>query len=201
MQQAMHGQQFPANFQDLLPLDIPSAGEGSETSSTPGTMHAQLPHYHPMHASSGAGKPLQKLDEMMLPSNDPFAYPNQQPLMDFTSQGHGGRRPGPSGGGQQQPGSMQFYIPNLYDDIEGGLLGQIPPYLVPQGQSQHGLDLGDQMFNPSNMVPTPQQARVAHQQNLNPQQRQHSDLEEMLNDPNFRGDWGDILNNPSYRQL
>lgn len=205
IQRGLHGPQFAAGFHDLLPLDIPSGGESSEASSTPGAMHAQLPNFQQMHTPGGSNKPLQKLDEMMFPTNDPFAYPNQQPLMDFTNQGgHGTRRAGPSGGNPQQPGSLQFYIPNLYEDIEGDLLGQLPPYGVPHGhQSQQGLDLGSQMFNPSTMVPTQQQqqGRAAHGQNMTPQQRQQSDLEEMLADPNFRGDWGDILNNSGYRQL
>ena len=199
MHQGLHGQNFSANFQDLLPLDIPSTGESSETSSTPGTMHAQLPNYHQMHTPSASHKPLHKLDEMMFPSGDPFAYPNQQPLTDFTSQAQG-RHAGPPGR-SQQPGSMQFYIPNLYDDIEGHLLGQPAPYLVQQDQqSQQGLGLASHMYNPSNMVPM-QQTPPAHHPNLTPQRQQQRELEDMLADPNFREDWGDMLGSSGYRQL
>jgi hypothetical protein len=153
------------------------------------------------------------MDAMMFPSEDPFAYPNQ-PLMDPASH-HAGNQTSQPGGGQSHD-TMQFYIPNMYDGIEGQLLEPIPSYLMQQGQGQgqrhpqpHGLNATPQMFNTSNMLAMqpghgsnphqqPQQqhhqqmAQHAHQ-HPHQQHQQGNIMEEMLTDPNFRGDWDEML--------
>lgn len=207
------GQSYVASFPDVLPVDMSPLADGSETSSTPGGVQPSLsqaqtfaPMSTPVIASNST---LYKLDAMMFPTDDPFAYPNQQPLMDFPahspqappSGSHGGDTPG-----GQQGDSMQFYIPTLYDDIEGQLLGPIPSYMPQhQGQGQYGLGINTQMHPVHGMMGMGPGPATAHGQpygpghGLTPQQRQRQ-VDAMLSDPNFRGDWGDILGNGSFRQ-
>ncbi|KAL1875752.1 hypothetical protein VTK73DRAFT_9813 [Phialemonium thermophilum] len=190
----IHSQNFSANLQDLLPLDVSTTAEGSEAGSTPGAMHPSFGQTH--RPSSEADRSLYKFDDLMFSSGDPFAYPNQQPLMDLTSQAP--MRQPPLSAGAPQQGSLQFYMPSLYDDIEGQLLGPVPPYMVGADQAQRGINLTPQMFGPTSM--TPMQPRGSQAGNLPPQRHQRQ-LEDFLGDPNFRGDWGDVLGNAGYRQL
>jgi hypothetical protein len=147
----------------------------------------------------------------MFPTGDPFAYPNQQPLMDFPAQSPQGPHPGGHGGdtpGGPHGDSMQFYIPTLYDDIEGQLLGPIPSYMPQnQGQGQHGMGIHPQIYPVQGLMGMGAGPGTAHGQALGPghgltaQQRQRQ-VDVMLSDPNFRGDWGDILGigNGNFRQ-
>ncbi len=112
---------------------------------------------------------------MMFPSGDPFAYPSQQPLIDYSGQPQG--RPVSQ---NQHQDAMQFY--GVYDDIEGQLLGPVPGYL------QHGLDLSAQtahMYNASGVLILNQQ-----QQQQLAQQRQREKWISFCPTLGFRGDWG-----------
>lgn len=231
MQNGLPGQQggnYATNLQDLLPLDMtlrgtPTAAE-SDPSSAGGSQHPrQAGSYTPQSSVTS----LYKLDAMMFPSSDPFAYPNQ-PLLE--SQGPvvrgNSHPPGATAGtaGNQTPeaaAAMQFYMPNVYDDIEGQLLGPIPPYLVsqagphhPQGQMQHH---GQQHHRMDRMDPASQmythpgshahilrlqqqqqgqqggQGQGQGQQEGGQGQQQRQLMEQILGgDPAFRGDW-DVL--------
>lgn len=186
------GQQFMSSFPELLPLDLPvSKATPPKSSSTPASTHRQLPNNFPSGYQPSGGSlhnPLVKLDEMMFPSNDPFAYPNQ-PLVDFSQQPHGT----PSGQpGSSHQDSMPFYMPNVYDGIEGQLLGPIPPYLMQPEQGQQGLDLSSQMYNASNML-TLQQIQLNPYGAMNTQQCQGSEMQEIMADPQFKGDWGNLF--------
>jgi hypothetical protein len=158
------------------------------------------------------------MDAMMFPSEDPFAYPNQPP-MDPANQHPGNQTPQSAGG--QAHDTMQFYIPNMYDGIEGQLLEPIPSYLMQQqGQrpGQHGgLDATAQMYcaNPSMLAMLTDHAGHAHQQqpqhhhqevaqhqHQHPHQHPHPQggmIDEMVTDTTFRGDWDEMLGNPGYR--
>jgi hypothetical protein len=141
---------------------------------------------------------------MMFPSTDPFAYPNQ-PLLD-TSGYHG--RPG-SHAGTSQGQDPQFYMPSVYDGIEGQLLGPIPPYLVSQAHGHHPMDPTSQVYSSPNLMPTQpgslqQQQQQQHRQQQQQgqhrrgqqqqqQQQQQDMMEDVLVDPTFQGDWDDIL--------
>ncbi|TLD20426.1 hypothetical protein PspLS_08335 [Pyricularia sp. CBS 133598] len=97
----------------------------------------------------------QQTDAMMFPSGDPFAYPNSQPGVGYRNGGH-------------TQDSMPFYMHQVYDDIEGQLLGQtIPPYLMQPGhQGVSGMAAGDltQMYNASSLVAMQQQQQQRQQQ-------------------------------------
>lgn len=187
-------------------MDMSSAGDGSEGSSTPGGMgQPSAQNLLRLQSQGPAGNStLYKLDAMMFPTGDPFAYPNQQPLMDFPTPSRQIRPGGPSSGGaagSQHPDSMQFYMPNMYDDIEGQLLGPLPPYLAQHhGQTQHGMDINSQVYNAAGMLSMPP-LHGSPSHNLTAQQRHQRDIDAMLADPNFRGDWGDILGTGGYRGL
>ncbi|KAL1909294.1 Gypsy retrotransposon integrase-like protein 1 [Sporothrix stenoceras] len=221
-QQQAHGiptAPFAANFQELLPLDIPSATGSPESSGTPSTSHRSAGGYavhHTPTASIGSGiglnnagvtsggpgvpvsdgstsattNPLYKLDAMLFPSSDPFAYPTQ-PIMDFGLQnlmgdmngGNSGGGPGSnaSGGGndghsvpnsasgagqgqqQQHPDAMQFYTPSMYSEIEGQLLGTVPAYLMQPSGAPAGIDLASEMYSASSLL-TLQQAQTHNAQ-------------------------------------
>ncbi|KAK3504886.1 fungal-specific transcription factor domain-containing protein [Neurospora crassa] len=151
-QPGMPGHHFATQvtaFQDLLPLDM-SSMTGSDTSSNPGAppvMHRQQHHRQQsgfQQAQTPTTGALYKLDAMMFPSGDPFAYPT--PLLDQTGGGGhhavsgqppppisaGSVGPTPGGGG---PDNMQLYMSGFYDDgsIEGQVLGPVAPYLMQHG--------------------------------------------------------------------
>jgi hypothetical protein len=96
---------------------------------------------------------------------------------------------------------MQFYMPNIYDDIEGQLLGPLPPYLVQHhGQAHNGTDINSQVYNAAGMLSLPH-VLGPHAHSVTAQQRQQREMDAMLADPNFRSDWGDILGTGGYRHL
>ncbi|KAL2169681.1 hypothetical protein VTG60DRAFT_5820 [Thermothelomyces hinnuleus] len=211
------GEQTFTNFQDMLPLNMPLSGPGSDSGSTQGTMHSHAQGFQQVQHTGGPVGSLYKMDATMFPSEDPFAYPHQPP-MDPASQHPAGQTPQSNAG--QPHDTMQFYIPNMYDGIEGQLLDPIPGYLIPQGQrqAQHGLDGTAQMYNTPSMLDMqpghahqqPQhhhhqqmavQQQLAQGQQQQQQQQQSSGgmVDEMLTGPGFRGEWEDMMGNPGYQ--
>ncbi len=169
------GQQFTSKFPDLLPVDLSPPSGSPESSGTPSTSHRSGAGFPAQSSAAGGASHLYKLDAMMFPSADPFAYPNQ-PMMEFNLQPQAGQ----ANIGQQE--DLQFYLPNTYDGIEGQVLGPIPPYLMQHSQAQ-GLELPTQMYGASDMLNIQQaQARQAQQA---AHQRQQRELEEFLADPGF----------------
>lgn len=87
--------------------------------------------------------PMHRLDTMLFASGDPMAYPSQARL-DFhdprTAYHHAGQ-----GGMAPHQGPSQFYMPNLYDNIEGQLMGPLPPYMM-QAAAQPAYDFATQMY-------------------------------------------------------
>lgn len=186
------GQQFVSNFSDLLPLDMSSATGSPESNGTPSGSHRGAAGFQAHQPPSAGANPIYKLDAMMFPSGDPFAYPNQ-PIMEFSL----GTQAGHPSSGQQHQDSMQFYTPNVYDDIEGQLLGPIPPYLMQSAQGQ-SIDLAAQMYhNTSNLLNLAQQPQAHNAQQAAAHQRHQREIEEMLVDPNLH----DVFGGHHYRQL
>lgn len=114
---------------------------------------------------------------------------------------------------------MQFYIPNMYDGIEGRLLEPIPSYLVQQqgqgqGQAQVGNGAAGQMLGTSGVLAMQPDGSHALQQpqphylgQQIPQHRQHHQhrqsrgmIEDVLGDADFQGDWDDTLDNTGYQR-
>jgi hypothetical protein len=203
---SLPSQGFAGNLQELLPLDVSLTGASPDSAGTPGGAHRHPQSFQQGGGPSGSASSLYKLDAIMFPSTDPFAYPNQ-PLLD-TSGYHG--RPG-SHAGTSQGQDPQFYMSGVYDGIEGQLLGPIPPYLVSQAHGHHPMDPSSQVYNSPNMMPTQpgphqQQQQQRHrqqqqqqgphrrgQQQQQQQQQQQDMMEDVLVDPAFQGDWDDLL--------
>ncbi|EGO57854.1 hypothetical protein NEUTE1DRAFT_81814 [Neurospora tetrasperma FGSC 2508] len=136
-QPGMPGHHFATQvtaFQDLLPLDMSIMHRQQHHRQQSGFQQAQTP-------TTGA---LYKLDAMMFPSGDPFAYPT--PLLDQTGGGGhhavSGQPPPPISAGSvgptpgaAGPDNMQLYMSGFYDDgsIEGQVLGPVAPYLMQHG--------------------------------------------------------------------
>ncbi|TGJ79221.1 hypothetical protein E0Z10_g9535 [Xylaria hypoxylon] len=95
------------------------------------------------HGTAGAAQQIHRLDAMMFPSDDPLAYPNQ-PQADFGIHGPGLHHANPTGVLQHDPSS--YYVPQLYDGIEGQLLGPLPPYLM-HSQGDPGLPFPAHMYS------------------------------------------------------
>lgn len=213
---SLAGQTF-TTLHDILPMDMSLAGTSPESSSTQGR-HTQ--GFQMGQPTSGPVNSLYKLDAMMFPSGDPFAYPNQ-PLAD----GHHTSRQTSQAAASQSP-DMQFYMSNMYDGIEGQLMEPIPSYLMQQGQGQgqgqghgqgqdqgqhHGLDPTGQLYNASNMLSMQPEHRGSHghqhhHQHMAQHQHQHphppqgETMDGMIGDTNFQGsDWDDILSGTGYR--
>jgi len=213
-QSSLPGQGFAANLQELMPLDVNLAGTSPESAGTPGGVHGHSQGFAQGGIPGSAG-PLYKLDAIMFSSGDPFAYPNQ-PMMDASSYHRAGSHAGGS-----QGADAQFYMPSgVYDDIEGQLLGPIPPYLVPGAQGHHALDPASQMYNTPSMLTMQQdhgqrqrqqqqQQRQRQQQAQQAQQRRHQQqmaqqqqdlIDDVMVDPSFsQGEWDDMLNNQGFR--
>jgi hypothetical protein len=205
------GQGFASgSMADLMPMDASLTGASPESSGAPGSL-ARHPAGFPSATAAGGVNSVYKLDAMMFPSGDPFAYPNQ-PLMDGSGYHAGRQGPHPAPG---QTPDGQFYMSNVYDGIEGQLLGPTTPYLVPSTQGQHTMDPASQLYTASNMLGMQpghavrsqhaqshghqRQHQQQHQHQRQPhmsqqQQHQHTDMmEDMMVDPNYPNEWGDML--------
>jgi hypothetical protein len=94
----------------------------------------------------GAPNPIHRFDAMMFPSGDPLAYPNQ-PRVDFAGQRPGASVPGANPSNMMQQDPSQFYIPpQMYDNIEGQLMGPLPPYMM-QSQVHPGFGFSPGMYS------------------------------------------------------
>lgn len=113
-----------AKYPELHALDVSSSGPLSDTShSTPSSASRYLRPGNSGHAVDNSS--LYKLDALMFPSGDPFAYPNQ-PFADFGSLASTHAETNPSHisavHGRQHGDTSNFYLQRLYmGDIDGQL--------------------------------------------------------------------------------
>ncbi|KAI0023141.1 fungal-specific transcription factor domain-containing protein [Xylariomycetidae sp. FL0641] len=146
------GSSFSSGFQ-YSPLTVPAQ---SPESLAAASIH-EPSHLNLQHRASGAAQQIHRLESMMFPTNDPLAYPNQ-PRDDFGIQRPG--VPGASPGGMPHHDPSQYYLPtNMYDGIEGQLLGPLPPYLM-QTQTQPNFPFPTQMYSDP-MLPSQQMHHMA----------------------------------------
>lgn len=213
MSGGLAGQGFAStSMADLTQMDASLTSASPESSGGAGSL-PRHPVGFPSVTTAGGVNSVYKLDAMMFPSGDPFAYPNQ-PLMDGSGYHPGRQGPHPTPG---QAPDGQFYMSNVYDGIEGQLLGPIPPYLVPSSQGQHSMDPASQMYTASNMLGMQpghavrsqhtqshghQRQHQQHQHQRQPhmsqqQQHQHPDMmDDMMVDPSYPNEWSGMLNHP-----
>jgi hypothetical protein len=166
---------YVANYPELLPLDISSATASPDSAAASSASHRSAPGFQ-QQTPGGAGNPLYQLDAMMFPSGDPFAYPNQPAMSELSLPHHSAHPPSSS---QDQ---MQFYMPNIYDDIEGQLLGPIPPYLM-QSSQPGGVNMSTRLYSASG-IPNMQHGPPSQAQQA-AQQRHQREIEDLLADPSF----------------
>jgi hypothetical protein len=173
---------FAANIPELLPVEMSSRATPDST-STASSSRARVQGF-PTPQTNGLST-INKLNEIMFPSEDPFAYPNQ-PIMELGFQPDKGMSSSQAIGRSQQ--ESPFLVPGAFDDMEGQLMGQVPPYIIQQS-GQQMMGLGGQIYSPNSML-TPQQQHQQQQRREQMARQQERELEQMLNDTGFQGDWG-----------
>ncbi|XP_044717535.1 fungal specific transcription factor domain-containing protein [Hirsutella rhossiliensis] len=120
---------FAASVQDIIPMDLSSRATPDSTSTGSSHRHRFLSQSLGIH---GAHNPVNKLDSLMFPSDDPFAYPNQ-PMMELGFQPKAERPAVPMAApGQDTP----FFFPTSFDEIGDQLLNYPPPYMMQQQQQR-----------------------------------------------------------------
>ncbi|KAI1419828.1 hypothetical protein F5Y12DRAFT_788743 [Xylaria sp. FL1777] len=121
------------------PSDITAASQDSiAAASLNDTSQAKI-----QLGTAGAAQQIDRLDAMMFPSDDPLAYPNQ-PRADFSL--HGSSLHHANSGDVLSHDPSSYYVPQLYDGIEGQLLGPLPPYLM-HSQGNPGLPFPAHMYS------------------------------------------------------
>ncbi|KAF7532085.1 hypothetical protein G7054_g8263 [Neopestalotiopsis clavispora] len=135
---------FSSNMQGMSPLDL--AANAADAMAAGHLDHGR----HMQQDGLGQGlNQINQLDAVMFPSGDPLAYPNQPGL---------GMR-----GGPQHYDPSQYYAPNLFDGIEGQLMGPLPPYLMQTPQGQPGFSFPAQMYSDPMLAIQLQRAPQQHQ--------------------------------------
>jgi hypothetical protein len=89
---------------------------------------------------------MNKVDSLMFPSEDPFAYPNQ-PMMEL---GYQDKSPQMSMAGQAS--DANFFLTSPLDDLDSQLLGQPPPYMMHQPQGATGMGMSPTLYDPGNLL-------------------------------------------------
>lgn len=167
---------FTGNMQDLYPMEVSSRATPESASSMANNFVTQG------MAAQAIQNPVNKVDSLMFPSDDPFAYPNQ-PMM-----GLGFQSKGESSTAMVQDPSF-FFGDGSLGDINQQFLDQTQQFLL-QHQTQNGMGMTSNMFDhdmmlglqanqpqaqvqqptqpqiqqPQPPVPTPQISRQASQQ-------------------------------------
>ncbi|OLN85785.1 Activator of stress genes 4 [Colletotrichum chlorophyti] len=193
------------NLQDLLGMDAPSRATPDSVSTTSSSHRPQgFPPPHNMNHIS-------KLDSLMFPSEDPFAYPNQ-PMMELGYQ----KGPGPANVSGPQDAST-FMMPGAFDDIDTQLLGQSPAYFLQgqgQQQQQHnqsaqqqqqshhqpGFDLSS-MYQHSGYPGMPDASRLEQARRAYMQQQRPGEIDRMLAETGYQGNWAGLIARNGYQGL
>ncbi|KAI0799241.1 hypothetical protein GGR55DRAFT_670571 [Xylaria sp. FL0064] len=168
------------------PPDMTVASQGSSIAATSLSEGSQA---KVQLTTTGAAQQIHRLDAMMFPSDDPLAYPNQ-PRAEFGI--HCPSLHHVNSGGVIPHDPSSYYVPQLYDGIEGQLLGPLPPYLMhPQGNP--GLSFTAHMYSdpmlsshqmhPSQLRPQAQGLQLEHEQ----LRQQPRDYDHMLANASWQG--------------
>lgn len=173
------------NFHDLMSPSM-STVTTPDSYGTPNTM----PHY-PTPLPRSVNNSLPDLSSVMFPSADPFAYPPNQPMMEFDNVKQEDMVPNNS----TQPPNMYISsnpsgAPGIYDNLEGQIFGPLPPYLT-QGQQQT-FDYQGQMGSAGGMVPGINPQEMNYHTGLTP----NGEMNFLLSDAD---DWSNMLGDPRYR--
>jgi hypothetical protein len=198
---------FTSSLNDMMPMDLSSRATPDSTSTAESThRHPFQPHH--ISGQSVHSNPVHKIDSLMFPSDDPFAYPNQ-PMIEL---GFSGKTDSSVAMGHPPPDTA-FFFPASMEDMGDQFMGQPPPYMMPQQQQQHqqpnamGINMPGNMYDPNVMMGMHQQA----QQQQMPQQpprrpgglslrrpirgerHQERQIEQMFTDHGMQPDWGSFF--------
>ncbi|KAF4637909.1 hypothetical protein G7Y89_g173 [Cudoniella acicularis] len=173
------------SYHELMsPSDVSAAATPDSHSTSNGILQ---PSYPPP-PFLGVHDSLPGLNAMMFPSADPFAYPPNQPMMEFDNvkEEHTGLT-----NGSQTP---NMYVPNttssgIYDDLEGQIFGPLPPYLT---QGQQNFDFQGQIDAGGGLMSGLNPQEMNYHTGLTP----NGDMNFVLSDVD---DWSNILGDQRYR--
>lgn len=191
---------FSANFGDFMSPDLQRSTPESTSSAATSTQR-----YPYTGQQMGMHNPVNKLDSLMFPSEDPFAYPNQ-PMMEL---GFPGKTDQPTTMGDQNQ-DMQLFLTGTFDDVESQIFGQPPPYMMhQQGQPMMSAPSHQPMFaSPSAIMgmqpgqPMMQQRRPVSQthaihqghamsnRRAHAQRHQERQIQQMFTEQGMQADWG-----------
>lgn len=159
---------------DFFPFEMSSRATPESTSTAASAPYAS----HQLQTPNQ----VNKLDSIMFPSEDPFAYPNQ-PIVELGFPSKVESVPNGSLHGQGQ--EAQYFYPGTMEEVDAQFLGRPPSYFsqgqqnLPQGQQNHSMMGMPNMFDPNSLMGFPpgmqphqgSQQHVAQQQQQQQQQR------------------------------
>lgn len=199
---------FTSSLNDMMPMDLSSRATPDSTST------AESTHRHPYQPNHLSGhhphnNPVHKLDALMFPSDDPFAYPNQ-PMMEL---GFSGKSGVPAVSMPHQAQDSGFFFPASMDDMGDQFMGQPPPYMMPQQQqppppqNPMGMNMPANMYDPNAMMgmhqqpppPQPQQppqrrpGGLSLRRAIRGERHQERQIEQMFTDHGMQPDWGSFF--------
>ncbi|KAM0241454.1 hypothetical protein ACHAP5_007571 [Fusarium lateritium] len=190
---------FSVNFGEFMSPEMQRSTP--ESTSSAATSTQRFPY---AGQQVGMHNPVNKLDSLMFPSEDPFAYPNQ-PMMEL---GYPSKTDQPTSMNDSNQ-DMQLFLTGTFDDVESHIFGQPPPYMVhQQGQAMMN-PVGQPMYaNPSAIMGMPpsqpmmqqrrpvSQTHAIHQghsmssRRANTQRHQERQIQQMFTEQGMQADWG-----------
>ncbi|KOS16948.1 Activator of stress protein 1 [Escovopsis weberi] len=118
---------FPGSMHDLMPMDLSSRATPDST-STGESSYRQRQQAHQVEDTDH----VHRLEALMFPSDDPFAYPNQP----MTELGFSMKTDVPLMTMPPQVTDSNFFFPTSLEDFgTDSFLGQPPPYMMQQQQN------------------------------------------------------------------
>lgn len=193
---------FNTSMGEPLGIDMSSRATSGSPSTASSSQHH--PGYSmPPQQQHNSHNPVQKLDTLMFPSEDPFAYPNQ-PMMELSYQ------PPVTMSSQGQAQNSQFFMPGSFEEVDSQLLGQPPPYVIQHPEGQPGLEFSANMYDPNlfgvqmgqqpHHPPPPsssssqQMHHPAYAHSRRPQpRRQQRQIDQMFTENGMQADWGSFF--------
>ncbi|KAJ4260678.1 Gypsy retrotransposon integrase-like protein 1 [Fusarium torreyae] len=196
---AFQDNSFSANFGEFMTPEMQRSTP--ESTSSAATSAQRVPY---TGQQLGVHNPVNKLDSLMFPSEDPFAYPNQ-PMMEL---GYPGKTDQPANMGDQSQ-DMQLFLTGTFDDVESQIFGQPPPYMMhQQGQPMMGAPSQPMYHSPSNMMGMQPGQSMMHQRRpvsqthaihqghsmsnrrAHTQRHQERQIQQMFTEQGMQADWG-----------
>ncbi|CAN8096607.1 unnamed protein product [Discula destructiva] len=206
------------NYNDYHVVDVASNSPDNNAIATPPAAHPSSGAYMRSSSQTQESPSVYKLDALMFPSGDPFAYPDQpldfgttvaathaEPQSSLMSNVHPVHA--------QQTDSRNYYMPGVYGDIEGQLsesllhgvrlhprasrpdqptVGPLPSYLMQSNHVQNGMGLPAQMYQPPNALAM-QHAQAQHQHHQHQQHAHHQrggrEMDDIMADSSFNRTW------------